>query len=195
MDEQKQQQIAENSQEGENVSSPTEGTSGGTDKQQNKGETHQFLTFLLANETYGLDILTVQEIRGWGSATPIPNAPTYIRGVINLRGEIVPILDVRRRFNMDEIEFTATTVVIVVNIEGRTIGMVVDGVSDVIDIQENELRSAPDFGSSIDASFVSGLASIDDRMVIILNITEMLKGCDLLKLQAIASSLDVQENI
>lgn len=150
--------------------------------QNGSAEANQFLTFILAEETYGLDILKVQEIRGWSQVTQIPNAPTYIRGVINLRGEIVPILDVRRRFSMDEIEFTQTTVVIVVNVQERTIGMVVDGVSDVIDLPEEELRPAPEFGSAIDSSFVSGLASIEEKMVIILNVDEMLKGCDLLKI-------------
>lgn len=146
---------------------------------------NQFLTFILAAETYGLDILKVQEIRGWTQVTQIPNAPEYIRGVINLRGEIVPILDLRRRFSMEEIEFTQTTVVIVVNVQGRTIGMVVDGVSDVIDLPKEELRAAPDFGTAIDSSFVQGLATMEEKMVIVLNIDEMLKGCDLLKIDQI----------
>lgn len=158
---------------------------GANEKASQGGVHHQFLTFLLASEIYGLDILKVQEIRGWSQTTPIPNAPSYIRGVINLRGEIVPILDVRRRFNMEEIEFTATTVVVVVNIQERTIGMVVDGVSDVIDVNSTELRPSPEFGSSIDSSFVSGLASVGEKMVIVLNIDEMLKGCDLLKIDEI----------
>ncbi|MDE0724755.1 MAG: chemotaxis protein CheW, partial [Alphaproteobacteria bacterium] len=104
----------------------------------------QFLTFELNNELYGVDILKVQEIRGWTEVTNIPNAPEFIRGVVNLRGAIVPILDMRRRFKMDELVFTHQTVVIVVNVSDRTIGMVVDGVSDVVNIPIEELRPAPD---------------------------------------------------
>lgn len=143
----------------------------------------QFLTFELNNEVYGVDILKVQEIRGWSDVTSIPNAPRFIRGVVNLRGAIVPILDMRRRFNMDELVFTHQTVVIVVNVSDRTIGMVVDAVSDVVNIPLEELRPAPDFGTGIDASFLQGLAPINEEtMAIILNIDEMLQGCELVQL-------------
>lgn len=157
-----------------------------------RNDENKYLTFILAQESYGLDILKVQEIRGWTNVTQIPNAPAYIRGVINLRGEIVPILDLRRRFSMDELEFTTTTVVIVVNVQGRTIGMVVDGVSDVIDIPKEELRASPDFGTAIDSSFVQGLATMEERMVIVLNIDEMLKGCDLLKIEQALEDANTQ---
>jgi purine-binding chemotaxis protein CheW len=146
---------------------------------------NQYLTFILADEIYGIDILKIQEIRGWTGVTQIPNAPEYIRGVMNLRGAIVPILDLRRRFNMDELEFTQQTVVIVVHVQERTIGMVVDSVSDVKNLPNKELRATPDFGTSIDASFIHGLIPDNDRMNIILNIDELLAGCDLLQLDKI----------
>lgn len=148
-------------------------------------ETNQFLTFKLADELYGIDILKVQEIRGWSHATQIPNAPQFIRGVLNLRGAVVPILDIRRRFSMPEVDFTAQTVVIVVNISNRTIGMIVDSVSDVVDLIKGDIRPSPDFGSSIDSSFIQGLIPHSDDMVIIIDIEEMLKGCDLIKIDEI----------
>ena len=150
-----------------------------------QGENLQFLTFTVASEFYGVDILKVQEIRGWQDVTVIPNAPAYIRGVMNLRGAIVPILDMRRRFNMPEVELTQNTVVVIVNVLQRIVGIVVDGVSDVIDLTKDDLRPTPDFGNSIDAGFVSGLAALEDDMVIILNIENMLKGSDLISLDEV----------
>lgn len=145
----------------------------------------QFLTFVLAQETYGVDILKVQEIRGWQDVTTIPNAPRHIRGVMNLRGAIIPILDLRRRFEMPEIDLTPNTVVVVVNVMDRTIGMVVDAVSDVVDMPRENLRDAPDFGSSIDAGFVQGLAPVEENMVIILNVDDIVKSSDLVSLDKI----------
>ena len=156
--------------------------------EQSSGE-NQFLTFVVEDEIYGVDILKVQEIRGWSDITQIPNAPDYIRGVMNLRGEIVPILDVRRRFKMDELEFTAQTVVIVVNVQKRTVGMVVDSVSDVVDLPNEELRSAPDFGTSIDASFLEGLAPLEDKMIILLNLDRMLESCELVALDELTEEV------
>lgn len=155
---------------------------------------NQFLTFVLGDETYGLDILQVQEIRSWSQPTQIPNAPRYIRGVTNLRGEIVPILDLRRRFDMEETEFTKYTVVIVVNIQNRTVGMIVDGVSDVVNLSASEMRAAPDFGTSIDASFIRGLASHEERMVILLNIQALLADSALLDLDDIAANTVIEED-
>lgn len=147
----------------------------------------QYLTFQIENETYGVEILKVQEIRGWSEPTQIPNAPKFIRGVMNLRGAIVPILDLRRRFNMAETEFTQYTVVIVVNVQGRTIGMVVDAVSDVVELDDEQVKSAPDFGTSIDATFIHGLAEAEGRMVILLNIDAMLQSCELVRLDKMAA--------
>ena len=143
----------------------------------------QYLTFLLAGEEYGVDILRVQEIKGWGKVTPIPGTPEYVRGVMNLRGTIVPILDLRRRFSMDQIDYGPTTVVIVLRVEceglDRIMGIVVDAVSDVYAVPAEELRSAPDFGGNVQVEFVRGLATVDEKMVIILNIDKLLNADDL----------------
>lgn len=138
----------------------------------------QHLTFILEGEEYGVDILRVQEIKGWDRVTPIPNTPDYIRGVINLRGTIVPIIDLRIRFDMPTVEYGPMTVVIVLRVEGedreRIMGIVVDGVSDVHNIGADVLRPAPDFGAGLDIDFVKGLASIDEKMVIVLDIDHLL---------------------
>ena len=140
----------------------------------------QFLTFVLGDEEYGVDILRVQEIKGWDSVTPIPNTPEYIKGVINLRGTIVPIVDLRQRFKMPEIEYGPITVVIVLKIEcadrDRIMGIVVDGVSDVYDVPADEMKAAPDFGNVVDTEFVHGLATVEEKMIIILDIDHLLSG-------------------
>lgn len=140
----------------------------------------QYLTFMLAGEEYGVDILRVQEIKGWNSVTPIPNTPRYIKGVINLRGTIVPIIDLRERFNLESIPYGLTTVVIVLRIEGekgsRIMGIVVDAVSEVYNIAANALKAAPDFGQAISTDFVKGLATVDEKMVIVLDIDHLLNS-------------------
>lgn len=155
-----------------------------TGLEHNAGE-QQFLTFVLDNENYAVDILKVQEIRGWTQVTQMPNAPHYVRGVMNLRGAIVPILDLRRRFDMNEMEFTAQTVVVVVHVQGRTIGMIVDQVSDVMDIPVKNMHEAPDFGTSIDSSFIQGLVSMEEKMIILLDVDKMLQSCELLELDKV----------
>ena len=139
----------------------------------------QYLTFILAGEEYGVDILRVQEIKGWDTATEIPNTPEYIKGVINLRGTIVPIVDLRTRFEMESIEYNNTTVVIVlkvINAEGseRTMGFVVDAVSEVYNISNEQLQSPPDFGNVISTEFIKGLATVDEKMVILLDIDHLI---------------------
>ena len=157
---------------------------------QTDSDAEQFLTFVLAGEEYGVDILRVQEIKGWDAVTQIPNTPEYIRGVINLRGTIVPIIDMRIRFNLEQMEYGPTTVVIVLKVENgdqsRTMGIVVDGVSDTYNIPEEALKPAPDFGSSVDTDFVQGLATIEEKMVIILNIDKMLNSNELASLDSIS---------
>lgn len=142
------------------------------------GSTDQYLTFMLGSEEFGVDILRVQGIQGWESATPIPNSPDYVLGVTNLRGSVVPIIDLRRRFDLADQEFGPTTVVIVVRVESptqdRTIGMVVDGVSEVYSVDSDEVQSAPDFGSNVDTRFIQGLATMDERLLILLDIDELL---------------------
>lgn len=146
-------------------------------------EEDQLLTFILADEEYGVDILRVQEIKGWDSVTPIPNTPDYIRGVINLRGTIVPIIDLRIRFGLESIPYGPTTVVIVLKVVNeantRTMGIVVDGVSDVYNIGEEAMKPPPDFGSVISIDFVRGLATVGENMVIVLDIDHLLNSDEL----------------
>ena len=144
----------------------------------------QFLTFMLAGEEYGVDILRVQEIKGWDSVTPIPNTPAYILGVINLRGTIVPIIDLRLKFNMEKLEYGPTTVVIVLKVQNgnsrsRIMGIVVDGVSDVYSMAQESIKPAPDFGVTVDTGFVRGLATVNNKMVIVLEIDNMLNSQEL----------------
>ena len=143
----------------------------------------QYLTFILAGEEYGVDILRVQEIKGWDSVTQIPNTPKYIRGVINIRGTIVPIVDMRMRFDMDQLEYGPTTVVIVLKVmngnDSRIMGVVVDGVSDVYNMSDEDIKDSPEFGSSVDTNFVKGLATVNEKMVIILDIDHMCNSEDL----------------
>ena len=139
----------------------------------------QYLTFILSGEEYGVDILRVQEIKGWDRATEIPNTPDYIRGVINLRGTIVPIIDMRTRFNMNSAEYNKTTVVIVLKVYSkdkneRTMGFVVDAVSDVYDVPTSSVNPPPDFGSVVSTEFIKGMATMDDKMIILLDIDHLI---------------------
>lgn len=143
-------------------------------------DAEQYLTFMLNGEEYGVDILRVQEIKGWIPTTRIPNTPEYIRGVMNLRGAIVPIIDLRLRFSMPAIEYTATTVVIVLKVhsEGveRTIGFVVDAVSDVYNVSAEQFRAAPDFGAHVHTDFIRALATVEEKMVILLDIDRLISA-------------------
>lgn len=164
-----------------------------TRSQQNdvQQETNKYLTFVLATEEYAVDILRVQEIKGWSKVTPIPNTPDYICGVINLRGAIVPIIDLRRRFNLDHADYGAMTVVVVVKvITGkieRIMGMVVDAVSDVYDVVETDIKPPPDFGSVISIEFIRGLATVAEKMVIVLDIDRLLNSNELAIVEAAAN--------
>ncbi len=141
--------------------------------------TDQYLTFMLAGEEYGLNILNVQEIKGWEGATPIPNTPDHILGVINLRGTVVPIIDLRKCFGLEENEFGQTTVVIMVKTycEGneRVVGMVVDAVSEVYNLNANEIESTPSMGTVVSTEYIKGLATVEEKMVILLNINHMIE--------------------
>jgi len=136
--------------------------------------TSQYLTFMLGGEEYAIDILKVQEIRSWEPVTGIPNTPDYVLGVVNLRGTIVPVIDLRRRFSLDKADFDATTVVIVVKIKNedkfRTVGMVADTVSEVYNVPKADIRPTPDLGGVISTEYIKGLATIDDKMIILLEI-------------------------
>ncbi len=153
----------------------------------------QYLTFIMNNEEYGVDILCVQEIRGWETATPLPNAPKHIKGVINLRGTIVPIIDLRQCFGLSAIDYTAITVVIVLKVQAeagsRVIGIVVDGVSDVYALADSDLHRPPDLGHAVDTAFIKGLASIDNKMIILLNIDQLLNIDELPNLAGLKEQL------
>jgi purine-binding chemotaxis protein CheW len=152
----------------------------------------QLLTFILDGEEYGVDILRVQEIKGWDSVTPIPNTPKHILGVINLRGTIVPIIDLRLRFNLESIPYGPTTVVIMLKVKSedraRTMGIVVDGVSDVYNLAHDALKPPPDFGSVISVDYVKGLATVGEHMVIVLDIDHMLNSGELAVMQNMETS-------
>ena len=152
----------------------------------------QYLTFTLGGESYGVDILRVQEIRGWSPVTCIPNAPDYLRGMLNLRGSIVPIVDMRMRFNLENAEFTPVTVVIVLTVEAaegsRVIGVVVDSVSDVLDVLPEQIKPSPDFGGAIDTDFIKGLATANEEMVMLLDVDKMLTTEEIHGLEAVSTS-------
>ena len=140
----------------------------------------QMLTFALDTESYGVDIQRVQEIRGWQPVTPIPEAPAHILGVLNLRGSIVPIIDLRARIGMSSVTHSATTVIIVLNIEtadgARLFGVVVDAVSDVANITEASLKPVPAMGQYGSADYLRGLVNIGETMVVLLDIDKLLGG-------------------
>src|SRR5574343_2066795 len=139
----------------------------------------EYLTFTLGNEEYAIDILQVQEIRGYELPTLIANAPPFIKGVINLRGIIVPIVDLRIKFNLGTVEYTPFTVVVILNVAGRVIGIVVDSVSDVISLNGGQIRPAPDFSGSFDTKYILGLAAVDARMMIVTDIKRLLSSADM----------------
>jgi purine-binding chemotaxis protein CheW len=143
---------------------------------------NQVLTFVLGNETYGVDILRVQEIRGWSAVTKIPHAPAHVLGVLNLRGSIVPIVDLRMRFELERAEYTTITVIIVVSVISATgrrdFGVVVDGVSDVVDVDIAEVKAAPDLGARAATDYIRGLVPVSDRMVVLLDIDRLI-GADM----------------
>ena len=140
---------------------------------------NEFLTFTLGDEEYGLDILKVQEIRGYDAVTAIANAPAFIKGVINLRGIIVPIVDMRIKFNLGKVEYNEYTVVIILNVANRVVGMVVDGVSDVITLKPEQLKPAPEFGSAFDTEYLVGLGTLDERMLILVDIEKLMSSRDM----------------
>lgn len=139
----------------------------------------EFLTFRLGNEEYGIEILKVQEIRGYDTITQIANSPEFIKGVVNLRGIIVPIIDMRIKFNLGEATYDRFTVVIILNLSGRVVGMVVDGVSDVIGLDAEQVRPTPEFGSVLNTEYIMGLGTVDERMLILLDIEKLMSSTDM----------------
>jgi len=134
----------------------------------------QYLTFSLGQEEYGVEILKVQEIKGYSAITPIPNTPAYLKGVMNLRGNIIPVVDLRSKLSMTETPYNQFTVIVVVTVGSKTIGLVVDAVSDVLSIPRTDIQETPDFGAHVDAAFISGMAKAGDRLVVLLDIEKVL---------------------
>ena len=139
----------------------------------------EYLTFTLASETYGIDIMKVQEIRGYDSVTRIANTPEFIKGVINLRGVIVPIVDLRLKFRVGEATYHEFTVVIIVNVFGKVVGIVVDGVSDVVALRAEQIKPAPEFGSALDTRYLTGLGTLNDEMLILVDIEKLIASDEL----------------
>ena len=139
----------------------------------------EFLTFRLGEEEYGIDILKVQEIRSYEQPTRIANAPSFIKGVVNLRGVIVPIVDLRVKLNCASVEYNSFTVVIVLNVKGRVVGAVVDSVSDVLELGSGTIKPAPEMHTSVDTSFITGIGSVNDRMLILMDIEGLMTSSDM----------------
>jgi purine-binding chemotaxis protein CheW len=139
---------------------------------------HELLVFTLGDEEYGIDILKVQEIRGYDTAavTRIANVPNFIKGVTNLRGIIIPIVDLRIKFNLGRVDYDAQTVVIILNLDHRVVGIVVDGVSDVLMLNPSQIRPAPTYGETLSAQYLTGLGTVDDRMLILVNIERLMSS-------------------
>ena len=140
---------------------------------------NEFLSFTLGKEEYGIDILKVQEIRGYDAVTAIANTPEFIKGVINLRGIIVPIVDMRIKFKLGNITYDELTVVIILNIAKRVVGMVVDGVSDVLTLKPEQIKPAPEFGGTFDTQYLVGLGTVDERMLILVDIEKLMVSSDM----------------
>ena len=134
----------------------------------------EYLTFRLGEEEYGIDILKVQEIRGYEQPTRIANAPSFIKGVVNLRGVIVPIVDMRLKFGLGSAEYNDFTVVIILNLGARVVGMVVDSVSDVMELSPEQIRDTPEIDSVVDSSYITGLGTLNDRMLILIAIEKLM---------------------
>ena len=153
------------------------------------GQPNEFLTFTLGDEEYGVDILKVQEIRGYDTVTKIPDAPDFSKGVINLRGTIVPVVDMRLKFKLGRVDYNEFTVMIILNIARRVVGMVVDGVSDVMQLSAEQIRPAPEFGGSINTKFITGLGTLDERMLILVDIERLMSGPDMALMDSASQSL------
>jgi purine-binding chemotaxis protein CheW len=156
------------------------------DSSSTKSLSGQYLSFSLGEEDYGIDILKVKEIRGWEDVRPLPDTPDYVKGVLDLRGSIVPIIDMRLRFNLIKAEYTSTTVTIILSMQvhdrAHLIGIVVDGVSDVLEILEQDIKDAPALGKKIDTRYLLGMVSIDNRVVLLLDADNLLDPDELLSL-------------
>nr|WP_094777462.1 chemotaxis protein CheW [Ideonella sp. A 288] len=148
-----------------------------------QGTPREVLSFTLGSEEYGIDILKVQEIRGYEQPTRIANAPSFMKGVVNLRGVIVPIVDMRVRFALDDVKYDSFTVVIILNVVGRTVGIVVDSVSDVLELGRDQVKPAPEFNGTIDSDYITGLGTVRsgdaERMLILMDIEKLMSSAEM----------------
>ena len=168
----------------QNVQSIASTTEGKNDRDTNGQE---YLAFTLGKEEYGIDILKVQEIRGYETVTRIANAPDFIKGVVNLRGIIVPIVDMRIKFQLGEPTYDQFTVVIILNVAGRVVGMVVDSVSDVITLSPEQIKPAPEMGTALDTDYLIGLGTLDQRMLILVDIDRLMSNPEMGLVEKIAA--------
>jgi purine-binding chemotaxis protein CheW len=142
-------------------------------------ESQQFLTFLLEGQEYGLEIFKIREIRGYSPITPIPNVPGHVRGVMNLRGTVLPVVDLRMRFNLPAVDYNRFTVIVIATVGDKTVGLLVDAVSDVLTVGLDAIREAPDFGAAVDTRFINGVFQSKDRLAVALNLEELLTESEL----------------
>jgi purine-binding chemotaxis protein CheW len=148
---------------------------------------HEFLAFTLGNEEYGIPIVKVQELRGYETVTRIASAPEFVKGVVNLRGTIVPIVDMRIKFKLGEPVYDQFTVVIVLNIGGRVMGIVVDSVSDVTTLTEDQIKPAPEMGTAFNTDYLIGLGALDERMLILVDIDKLMSSSEMGLIENIVS--------
>jgi purine-binding chemotaxis protein CheW len=155
---------------------------------------NQFVTFMIENENYGVNVLDVQEIIGMTQITHLPNAPAFMRGVINLRGTVVPVIDMRLKFRMNEKTYDQYTVILIIEINSRLIGMIVDSVSDVIVLNESNIQEMPDFTASIDREYIMKIGTLDDSLIILLNVEKIFSGEDIEKIQNSGDDVDSSQH-
>jgi purine-binding chemotaxis protein CheW len=144
------------------------------EKSQKSQQSQQFLTFLLDDQEYGLEIFKIREIRGYAPITPIPNVPPHVRGVMNLRGTVLPVIDLRMKFRLPPVEYNKFTVIVIATVGEKTVGLLVDAVSDVLMVNCDAIREAPDFGASVDTRFINGVFQSREHLTVALNLDELL---------------------
>jgi purine-binding chemotaxis protein CheW len=151
---------------------------------QEKVDERQFLTFMLNGQEYALEISKIKEIRGYSSITPVPIVPAHVRGVMNLRGTVLPVIDLRMKFGLPEVEYDRFTVIAIVAVGEKTVGLLVDAVSDVLMISTDSLRPAPEFGATVDTRFINGMFEAHERLVVALNLEQLLTETELCAAEA-----------
>jgi purine-binding chemotaxis protein CheW len=144
----------------------------------------QFLTFLLDEQEYGLELFKIQEIRGYAPVTPIPNVPPHVRGVMNLRGTVLPVVDLRMKFRLPPMEYNKFTVIVIAMVGEKMVGLLVDAVSDVLQVAQESIRDAPNFGSAVDTRFIDGVFQTRERLAVALNLEKLLSDIELTVPQA-----------